>query len=65
MTTDSMLDTTEAARYTGLKKSTLDQWRSRGEGPKFVKLGRAVRYRRADLDEWIDSRVQQSTKREK
>ena len=65
MTTDSILDTTEAARYTGLKKATLDQWRSRGEGPKFVKLGRAVRYRRADLDAWIESRVQTTTQREK
>jgi excisionase family DNA binding protein len=55
------LDTTEAARYLGLQPTTLEAWRCRGEGPSFVKLGRAVRYRQADLDAWIESRVRQNT----
>lgn len=36
---------------------TLYIWRADGRGPKFVKLGRTVFYRRADVQEWIDSNV--------
>ncbi|MBJ6725408.1 helix-turn-helix transcriptional regulator [Geomesophilobacter sediminis] len=38
---------------TGLSASTLEQWRLQGKGPKFVKLGRSVRYPAADLNEFI------------
>jgi hypothetical protein len=31
--------------------------RHKGTGPRYVKLGRKVYYRRADLDEWIDKNV--------
>lgn len=55
------LTTVEAADYLGLQRTTLEAWRCRGGGPAFVKLGRAVRYRRADLDAWIDSRVRANT----
>lgn len=61
MTNSTFLDTIEAARYLGLQKTTLEAWRCRGDGPQFVKLGRAVRYRQADLDAWIDSRIRQNT----
>ncbi|MFN3625068.1 MAG: helix-turn-helix transcriptional regulator [Hyphomicrobium sp.] len=36
---------------------TLDKLRSTGGGPTFVKLGGRVRYRIADLNEWIASRT--------
>ena len=57
----AFLNTPEAAEYLGLQKSTLDAWRCRGGGPRFVKLGSAVRYRQADLDAWIESRVRENT----
>lgn len=60
-TNNTFLDTIEAAHYLGLMKSTLEAWRCRGDGPQFVKLGRAVRYRQADLDAWVDSRVRENT----
>lgn len=35
---------------------TVRNWRWRGEGPRFVKLGkRAVRYRRTDVDAFIEA----------
>ena len=57
----SFLTTAEAALYLGLQKSTLEAWRCRGGGPQFVKLGRAVRYRARDLDDWIESRTRSNT----
>ena len=48
----------EAATYLGLAVSTLNKWRCHGGGPVFIKLGRAVRYRQEDLDQFVmDSRA--------
>lgn len=60
MTTD-ILNTKEAARYVRLGKPTLERFRISGGGPRYCKLGGAVRYRRVDLDAWIESRLVQST----
>lgn len=50
-----LLDTAQAAEYIGLAKQTLHQKRLSGDGPKFCKIGRAVRYRKEDLDAWVES----------
>jgi predicted DNA-binding transcriptional regulator AlpA len=41
--------------------ATLATWRCRGKGPRFVKLGRRVLYRRADLDDWLEQSVRANT----
>ena len=56
-----ILTTPQAARYLGLAVSTLNKWRCFGDGPKFLKLGRAVRYRQEDLDAFLMSRQLGST----
>ncbi len=55
------LDTRCAAAYLSCSKSFLDQSRVRGDGPKFRKLGHSVRYKRDDLDAWMDENGCQST----
>lgn len=48
----------KAASYLGISEAALRLWRSRGEGPRFFRAGeKLVRYRRADLDAWIESRL--------
>jgi predicted DNA-binding transcriptional regulator AlpA len=50
----------EAAIYIGMSESFLRQSRmdsireNRTPGPPFVKIGRAVRYLRRDLDAWLE-----------
>lgn len=51
----------EAATYLRLSKSTLAKWRLSGSGPPYCKLGRAVVYRRQDLDVWLGARQLQNT----
>lgn len=41
---------------------TLQYWRMRGTGPKFVRLGRGVFYRLKDIELWMDENVHSSTK---
>lgn len=48
------IDDTEAtARYLKKPLRTLEQWRYVGAGPRYVKVGSAVRYRKADVDKWL------------
>ena len=48
-----LLTETEAAERLRLSVKTLRAWRLRSKGPQFVRLGRAVRYRPSDLDEYV------------
>lgn len=48
-----LLTTGDLARMTGLAPITLCHWRARGTGPAHVKLGRAVRYKDADVERWL------------
>jgi hypothetical protein len=40
---------------------TLAEWRSRGIGPRYYTVGRDVRYRWADVDEWLAGQVNEPT----
>lgn len=55
------IDTAGASAYTGLSRSTLEKLRVFGGGPPYLKLGRTVRYRPADLDHWLVERLVEST----
>lgn len=35
---------------------TLRDWAYRGIGPRRLRIGNHVRYRRSDLEEWLDTR---------
>jgi predicted DNA-binding transcriptional regulator AlpA len=55
------LDTSAASRHLGLSKSTMEKLRVYGGGPRFLKLGRLVRYRIEDLEDWLGERLVAST----
>lgn len=57
----SLLNTLQAARLLGLSSSTLSKSRLTGEGPRFVKLGASVRYRRSDLEAFVNANMRLST----
>jgi predicted DNA-binding transcriptional regulator AlpA len=56
--------TEEAAAQLNVKPTTLEAWRTRGEGPEYVKLGKAVRYSSEALENFIKSRTRTSTSKE-
>ncbi len=45
----------EAADLLAVKVATLRAWRHNKKGPAFLKLGRAVRYAKDDMDRFIAS----------
>ncbi len=57
MRTDSgekLLTLPQVADYLGVPLQSVYQWRTRGEGPRGIKVGRHVRVGRSDLDAWLD-----------
>lgn len=58
---DPLLYPRDAAALLGVSLSWLAKSRLRGDGPLFVKLGRAVRYPRSSLLDYIRSRTRVST----
>ena len=59
---DSLVRQEEAAIILGVTPRCLENWRHRGGGPNFIKISaRCIRYRRSDLNKWIEERVRTST----
>lgn len=52
-------DTPAVARRLGLAEITLRKWRmqDRREGPAWIKCGKSVRYREADIEAWLERRT--------
>lgn len=44
-----LMTVTEVADHFGVPRRTVDDWRLRGVGPAYVKVGRHVRYRPEDI----------------
>lgn len=44
----------EVAKLIGVSVKTLDYWRTHGIGPVGRKIGTHVRFRRAEVEAWID-----------
>ena len=42
----------EVAARLGVSRFTVRSWRLKGHGPRFLKMGRAVRYRTEDVDDY-------------
>ena len=56
-----LLTTQETAEKLRRKKSCLEAWRTRGGGPVYVKVGRAVFYREQDLEKFIEAGLRSNT----
>lgn len=56
-----LLTPAQAAARIGIKEATLANMRCRGDGPRFHKVSKFVRYDSAELDRWVRSRTYQST----
>jgi len=61
----ALLDTKQAAPLVGVAPETLETWRSRGGGPKFIKTSAGRRgkvlYDPADIEAWKDANRYGST----
>jgi len=59
---DFLLTEKVVAEMLSVTPRALQKWRLEGRGPKFVKISsRAIRYRRQDLNEWVERLLRKST----
>ena len=59
---EPLLTEPEAAAFLNFTPRALQAWRTRGGGPKFVRISaRAIRYRLRDLETWVEDRLRTST----
>ena len=47
----------ELADYLQMHPQSLATWRYRKKGPKYLKLGTLVRYRRSDVEAWLTTQI--------
>jgi len=52
-----MITRRQLAEYLGMTEPALSMMVNRRQGPKFIRLGRSIRYRREDVLAWLDARV--------
>ena len=50
--TESILTTEALARRWHVSPKTVAGWRARGDGPRFFVIGRSIRYRLEDIEEF-------------
>ena len=53
---ETLLTEHDVARITGMSVATVRRWRLLRQGPKYLKIGAAVRYKPEDLSAWLESR---------
>ncbi len=59
MIDESLLSSEEVAKYLGVPLATLRRWRYRSTGPRGIRVGKHVRYRRDDVESWLDAHADQ------
>lgn len=50
---NELISPNETAKLLRVKESTLTLWRFQNRGPAYLKVGRYIHYRRADICEWL------------
>lgn len=56
---EPLKNTDQAAEYLNIRPQTLALWRMNNTHPDllYIKVGRFIRYRKSDLDAWLESRT--------
>jgi predicted DNA-binding transcriptional regulator AlpA len=55
-TAETLLNEHDVARITRLSVGSVRRWRLLRQGPKYLKINSAVRYRAEDIASWLESR---------
>lgn len=54
---DPLLQPEEVAEFYAVPELTLTRWRAKGTGPRYFRVGRHVRYRREDVEAWLEEQA--------
>jgi len=54
---NKLFQESELAELLGLTRAAVAQNRREGVGPKYLRIRRRIRYRGADIDQWLEQRM--------
>lgn len=54
-----LVDEVALAARLGVSRATLQSWRYNGRGPRYIKVGRLIRYRNADVEAFLRANTSQ------
>lgn len=57
---ETLLNTSDVAQILGVPPRTVQSWRHARRGPVFLRVGTGVRYRRTDVEAWIEERLDET-----
>jgi len=57
---EPLLTVDQVAQWLGKPKNTLYAWHSRGKGPRAIRVGNTLRYRRSEVERWLDANTDPS-----
>ncbi|MGY2703280.1 helix-turn-helix transcriptional regulator [Nocardioides sp. HB32] len=55
---DPLLTIDDVAAWLGKSRASLYKWAQRGYGPRPIKIGSELRYRRSTVDTWLDAQTE-------
>jgi excisionase family DNA binding protein len=56
---DEFLTEAELAALLKVTPRTVKRWRAEGTGPSWIRVGRGIRYRRRDVDAWLERQAEE------
>ena len=59
MATESLMTVEQVADYLNVPVKTVYRWRLMGTGPRGARVGRYIRFRRVDVEAWVERRVEE------
>ncbi len=57
MNDEKLMSTKEVSEYLGIAVSTLLLYRTMETGPAYIKMRRLVRYRKSEVDAWLEAQI--------
>lgn len=55
---DRLMTLPELAEFLGVPPTTLYAWRQKRTGPRASRVGKHLRYRRSDVEKWLDAQAE-------
>jgi excisionase family DNA binding protein len=52
---DRLMGRWDLAEYLRVSPRTVDSWREKNFGPPFMRVGMQIRYRKRDVDAWLET----------
>lgn len=59
VTLEPLIDVEALARYLGIHKQTIYDWRVEGRGPRAYRIGRHLRFAVGDVRDWVERQREQ------